>query len=259
MLTFRNVNILLLVVLIIFYWLATPWWSYVIIFGVHGAISYWGTTQIHSQFHMPAYCNLQNHFHKEIAITFDDGILVPAQTSSILDILNKYKVPAAFFCIGKNLESNIQKDVLIRIDNEGHLIGNHSYSHANTFDFWGKERILKDLNRANKHIQTIIGKAPLLWRPPYGITTPNIAKAIQNSDFKTIGWSVRSLDTVIKNEQKLLKRVCSQLKNGDIVLFHDHLKHLPSVLDQFLEYVLNEGYTVKRVDELLQLKPYKEN
>jgi len=176
--------------------------------------------------------------------------------SKVLDVLKQYQAPATFFCIGKNLESEEQIQVLKRMDAEGHIIGNHSYSHSNFFDFYSSKRVAEEVVLVDKMIQQHIGKTPLFFRPPYGITNPNIAKAFKTLSHKTIGWSLRSLDTVIKEEKILLKRVKSKLKSGDVLLFHDHLECMPAFLEMFLEYVLKEGYTIVAVDQLLGLKPY---
>jgi len=233
------------------------WWFYVLVLWLGLTITYFGTTQIASNFHLPAYCKAVDASKKEIAITFDDGVLNPAQTNLVLDILKQYEIPATFFCIGKNLVSNEQVQVLKRIDVEGHLIGNHSFSHANFFDFFPSKRVVQEILDTDKIIQQHLNKQPLFFRPPYGITTPNIAKAMRQVEHKTVGWSLRSLDTVIKDEKMLLKRVQKKLKKGDVLLFHDHLEFLPRFLPLFLEYLLKEGYTVVGLNQLLQLKAYK--
>lgn len=233
------------------------WWIYLWILLIALTISYFGTTQIASNFHMPTFCSAQKHPRKEVAITFDDGVTNPEQSNKVLDILKQYQATATFFCIGKNLQSADQVNVLKRMDADGHLIGNHSYSHHNFFDFFPSKKVTEEVIETDKIIQQHIGKQPLFFRPPYGITTPNIAKAFHPLNHQTIGWSLRSLDTVIKDEQVLLKRVQKKLKKGDVILFHDHLEHMPRFLPLFLEYLLKEGYSIVGVDQLLQLKPYQ--
>ena len=237
--------------------LNSAWWVYLIIFLTGFTIAYFGTTQIASNFHLPAYCQAVDLSKKEIAITFDDGVLNPVQSNLVLDILQQYQVPATFFCIGKNLSSEEQIDVLKRMDTEGHLIGNHSFSHSNFFDFFSSKKVVQEILDTDTIIEQHIGKKPLFFRPPYGITTPNIAKALDQVKHKTIGWTLRSLDTVIKDEQRLLIRVQKKLKKGDVILFHDHLEFLPRFLPLFLEYLLKEGYTVVGLDQLLQLQAYQ--
>jgi len=236
---------------------AAPWWFYVLVLVVSLTITYFGTTQIASNFHLPTHCKAVNSDKKEIAITFDDGVLNPMQSNLVLDILKQYEVPATFFCIGKNLVSEEQIQVLKRMDAEGHIIGNHSFSHANLFDFFSSKRVVQEILETDQLIEKHLNKKPLFFRPPYGITTPNIAKAMRQVEHQTIGWSLRSLDTVIKEEKMLLKRVQKKLKKGSIILFHDHLECHPRFLPLFLDYLLKEGYTVVGLDQLLQLQAYK--
>lgn len=256
-LTFRNVLIVAFSLFALGVWLQLAWWFYVIVFLIALTISYFGTTQIRSNFHVQAFCLSESHPRKEIAISFDDGVSDAKQSNLVLDVLKEYQVPATFFCIGKELEQAAQVEVLKRMDREGHLVGNHSYSHSYVFDFYSSKRVLEELHQTDTIIQKHIGKTPLFFRPPYGITNPNIAKALRSTEHSTIGWSLRSLDTVLKEEHALFERVTKRLKAGDILLFHDHLECMPAFLKLFLEYVLKEGYTIVGVDELLQLKAYQ--
>lgn len=256
-LRFKTVGIVTIALFLVAFSQQAVWWIYVLIALSWSIVAYFGTTQISSNFHMPAYCRINNHDKKEVAITFDDGVTNPVQSRKVLDILKQYGVPATFFCIGKNLESEEQIALLKRMDSEGHIIGNHSYSHSNFFDFFPSKKVIKEVEATDQLIQKHIGKHPFFFRPPYGITTPNIAKAFRSLNHKTIGWSLRSLDTVIRDEGLLLKRVQKKLKKGDVILFHDHLEHMPNFLPLFLEYLLKEGYTIIGVDQLLNLAPYQ--
>lgn len=247
----------LLLGLLLMYVLASPWWGYVLVLGIAFIIAYRGTTQIASHFYLSTHCYGNATSSKQIALTFDDGILAPEQTQQILDILEHYCVPATFFCIGKNIQSSSQQTLLQQIHQAGHLVGNHSFSHANLFDFYGSKRIIEEIQQTDRLIYNLIGLHPLFFRPPYGITTPHIAKALHQLPHQTIGWSVRSLDTVIKNETQLLERLKKQLHSGAIILMHDHIQTLTTVLPLFLDYVLKEGYTVVGLDQLLQLPAYQ--
>ncbi|MFK7799498.1 MAG: polysaccharide deacetylase family protein [Aureispira sp.] len=247
----------LLLGLLLLYVLACPWWSYALVLGMAFGIAYWGTTQITSHFYLPTHCYGNSPHRKQMALTFDDGILEPEQTQQILAILERYNIPATFFCIGKNIQHPIQQKLLLHIHESGHLIGNHSFSHAHLFDFYSKSRIVEEIQQTDALIGDLIGQQPLFFRPPYGITTPNIANALKQLPHQTIGWSVRSLDTVIKNEKQLLGRLKKQLHPGAIILLHDHIKTLPTVLPLFLDYVLKEGYTIVGLDQLLQLPAYQ--
>lgn len=219
-------------------------------------IAYFGSTQISSNYHLPAISNA-DITEKKISISFDDGFTDPENTNAILELLDHFKIKATFFCIGKNLTNNSQLELLKKADEQGHIIGNHSYSHHFLYDFFSSAAIKKDTIKADKLIYNNIGKSPRFYRPPYGITTPMIARAFKRLPHQMIGWSLRSLDTVIKQPDKLLERVQKKLKPGDILLFHDHTPYMSDFLPLFMEHILKEGYQVVPIDELIGQKPYQ--
>ncbi|MCK4662757.1 MAG: polysaccharide deacetylase family protein [Bacteroidales bacterium] len=189
---------------------------------------------------------------KEIAITFDDG---PNReiTPKVLELLAKHNIKASFFCIGTNIEKN--KDIILEIEKQGHIIGNHSYSHYFLFDLFSTKKMSKELSNTNKQIEDITGKTPVFFRPPYGVTNPNLNKAIKKNNLISIGWSIRSLDTVKRKEQ-ILDRVKKRLKNGDIILFHDNDIKIIAVLENLFEFLIKNGYRIVNLDELLKIKAY---
>lgn len=95
----------LLLSLLLLYVLASPWWVYALVIGMAFGIAYGGTTQITSHFYLPKHCYGNTTSSKQIALTFDDGILEPTKNQQILAILEQYHIPATFFCIGKNIQA----------------------------------------------------------------------------------------------------------------------------------------------------------
>jgi peptidoglycan-N-acetylglucosamine deacetylase len=100
------------------------------------------------------------------------------------------------------------------------------------------------------------GSRPKLFRPPYGVTTPNMKKVMQRGGYTAIGWNIRSLDTVIKDEEKLLKKIDAMLQPGSIILLHDTSKTTLSVLPRLIVAARNKGYEFVRADKLLNVAPY---
>ena len=188
-----------------------------------------------------------------IAITFDDGP-IPGKTEKILEVLRFHKVQAAFFCIGNQVADN--STLTKQIHNDGHLIGNHSYWHKGTFDLQPAKKILDELIATDHAIHSAIGLKPTFFRPPYGVTNPMVASAIVKGGYKTIGWSIRSLDTISKDREALFGRVTKSLKSGDIVLFHDYCTITLEILPDFITHVHNHGLKIVRVDQLLNEKAY---
>jgi peptidoglycan-N-acetylglucosamine deacetylase len=189
-----------------------------------------------------------------ISITFDDGPIM-GKTEKILDVLNQYKVKAAFFCIGYRVQQNAS--LTTRIHSEGHLVGNHSYWHKNTFDWQSAKKISEELTETDTIIRKTTGRSPLFFRPPFGVTNPMVARAVSQKNYRVIGWSVRSFDTVIKNKKKLLQRITHKLKPGDVVVFHDYSDSMLAILPEFIAHVSTLGLKIVRLDELLQAKAYE--
>src|SRR5690606_22218329 len=129
--------------------------------------------------------------------------------------LKKYNARATFFCIGKNIGENPQ--LFRKIIAQGHTVGNHTYSHSNGFGFFPAQKVREELERTNKLVKKISGLEMKLYRPAFGVTNPNIAKAIQITGLKSIGWSIRSLDTTKSSEGSVLNRITERISKGDII------------------------------------------
>ncbi|MBO9151062.1 polysaccharide deacetylase family protein [Chitinophaga sp. GCM10012297] len=215
-------------------------------------ISAWGASRVDSNYFIKTLCRADTK-ENAVALSFDDGP-VSDYTPQILDILNKHGISAAFFCIGHRAAAD--PALLRRIYAEGHLIGNHSYSHHALFDLYPASKMKADLQKANETIENAIGETPKLFRPPYGVTNPMLAKAVKKFDFISVGWSIRSLDTVIKDEDELFARVTRNIKAGDIFLFHDTCAATVSILPALIKKLQREGFAIKRIDELLKIPAY---
>src|SRR5690606_27468827 len=170
---------------------------------------------------------------KKIALTFDDG---PNSefTLKVLQILKDYNAKATFFCIGQNIET--YPEILRAIADGGHDIGNHSFSHDLMIDFNSTERWLQEIKQTDNSIHKITGKKTTLFRPPFGVTTPKLAKALKVTEHKVIGWNIRSFDTVINNPQKILKRITKRVHPGAIILLHDKQSNVLLVLEHLLQF-----------------------
>ena len=116
--------------------------------------------------------------------------------------------------------------------------------------------MLTDLQRMDAAMSAVTGLQPRLFRPPYGVTNPNLKKAIINGRYTPIGWNIRSLDTVIRDEQKLLKKINEAIKPGAIILFHDTSRTTLAILPAFIRQVKERGYEIVRLDKMLNLQAY---
>ncbi|HTN47065.1 MAG TPA: polysaccharide deacetylase family protein [Flavipsychrobacter sp.] len=188
-----------------------------------------------------------------VTLTFDDG--PAAETAAILDTLKEQDVKATFFSIGKNAARH--PELVRRWHSEGHLIGNHSYDHGFHFDWQRAEVMLAEMEKTNQTVEEIIGKKMKLFRPPYGVTNPNLAKAIRKSRMHSIGWNVRSFDTTAKEPERLLAHILNKVKGGDIILLHDSMPITRQILTELIITLRSKGYSFVRLDKLLDIPPYE--
>ena len=229
-----------------------PVYLFPLLFVIYSLIVFYGCYYIGSNFFIKVVCSADTD-KKEIAISFDDGP-VTNFTPQILQLLKEENIKAAFFCIGNRIPGN--EKIVKQLQDDGHIIGNHSYSHHFWFDMFSSKKMLEDMQLMDQTMKAITGLQPRLFRPPYGVTNPNLKKAIINGNYTPVGWSVRSMDTVIKNETKLLDKIKGGLKPGAVFLFHDTSNTTLQVLPRFFKEVKNQGYHIVPLDKLLHLSPY---
>jgi peptidoglycan/xylan/chitin deacetylase (PgdA/CDA1 family) len=257
MLTHSDTKIFLLLIVIVLIKLgeisyAASWWVYVLLFLAYSGLLVWGAMNVNSGFFMQVICKVTTE-EKVVALTFDDGPQLQ-YTPEILDILKEHDVPAAFFCIGKNIADN--GALLQRIDQEGHIAGNHSYSHHFWFDMFSARKMLAELQLTDDTIEKAIGKRPRLFRPPYGVTNPNLKKATKKGEYVSIGWNIRSLDTVVKESNELLQRITPFIKPGAVILLHDSMAVTVQTLPVLIDHIRKQGYRIERIDKLLNIPAY---
>jgi peptidoglycan/xylan/chitin deacetylase (PgdA/CDA1 family) len=206
------------------------YWLQVVLLFLYLSIEFAGAYFIGLNFHLTSLNHL-NKSEKKIALTFDDGPCEP-QTSKVLDTLKKHNITATFFVIGENISGN--EAVLKRMVSEGHSIGSHSYSHHFWIDLWGRKKLEEDIKHGLVSIKNCTGQDVKLFRPPYGVTTPNFAYVLKNLNLRSVGWDVRSYDTSSPDINKILARVLQQTRNGSIILLHDRLNYAPELLDKLI-------------------------
>ena len=225
-------------------------WAILFVFLVVTGI---GSASIRSNFFLHS-INRADTRSKCLVLSFDDGPS-PTVTPAVLDILKEFECRAVFFCIGRKIAGN--EELVRRIVNEGHIVANHSFSHAPWFDLYSANRMLEEIQATNEEIRRVTGLRCKLFRPPYGVTNPMLTKAIDRSGLFSIGWSKRSLDTVIRDKRKVLARISRNLQPGDIILLHDSVPGCPGVLKTFLENLQQTEYTIERLDRVIDIDCYE--
>ena len=187
-----------------------------------------------------------------VALTFDDGPDARS-TPVLLELLREARVEAAFFAVGKRVAA--ERELAARIVREGHLLENHSFAHSNSTNFFTIPRLKADLAQAQAAIQQATGLAPRLFRPPMGLSNPNVFHAARALGLKVIGWTARGFDTQVHDPERIVKRIVRQLKPGAIILLHDGnvpAERLVVTVKLLLAKLQECGYEVVRLDKILK-------
>ena len=253
----RKVNILSIVIVIV---ILSGWYFYLVslyylipIVLLYLIVNIAGSANIQLNYFFHSHCNSTSS-KKEIVLTFDDGPH-PDITPKLIELLNKHNIEATFFCVGKNADAN--PEIVANIFTGGHIIGNHSYNHSIFFDLLSSKKMQKEILDTNEVITSITGKTPLLFRPPYGVTNPMLRKAIKNTNMMSIGWSLRSLDTV-KSSDVVLAKLMTNTKPGDIVLFHDTNSHIIKIIENYIIWLQKNDFKIVSLTSLLNTRAYEE-
>ncbi len=189
-----------------------------------------------------------------IALTFDDGP-DPNFTPQILEILEQHNLIGTFFIIGKKAES--YPEILKEIHQKGHIIGNHSFSHSPYLPFFSTSKLKADIQHCTDIIKTLTGREIQLFRPPFGVTNPRYGKALKQLELQSIGWNIRSFDTIFKNPKQLFKRVSQKIEKGNILLFHDTQQVTLQTLPELIRYCDEEGIKILPLHKLINKHPYE--
>ncbi len=180
-----------------------------------------------------------------VCITFDDGPC--AQTARILDTLKRENVRATFFCVGQQVER--YPHIARRIVDEGHTLGNHSFSHGAVLPLKGANAIRKEIRDTQATIARATGRVPRFFRPPFGVTNPMIATALTGLGLTSVGWSVRSLDTVYRRRARVLARMEKRLQPGSIILLHDQVEGAAELLSAVIRLCRSKDLAPVSLDE----------
>jgi peptidoglycan/xylan/chitin deacetylase (PgdA/CDA1 family) len=179
-----------------------------------------------------------------VALTFDDGPHAK-YTPQLLDGLKARGVHATFFLMGENIAG--KEDLVRRMAQEGHLIGNHSYRHIRLTTA-GEEAVCQSIEKTQQIIAGITGRAPAYLRPPYGDWNEQLECRLE---ITPVFWTVDSLDWKLRNTKAIVRRVKSSVQNGDIILFHDIFPTSVEAALELVDLLTEEGYAFVTVDELL--------
>ena len=175
---------------------------------------------------------------RNVVLTFDDGPSIE-QTPILLDILSKQNVKAVFFVLGKRLVTQRGIDIATRAVNEGHALGNHTYSHPDLRNL-NQSQVLDELSRTHDLISKCNCDCKL-FRPPFGNNTTTAQKVVDDFGYQTIMWNVNSLDWKLKAGRLWVDHTVFKISNlpESIVLMHDIHESTITYVESLIQKIKN--------------------
>ncbi|MBR6770634.1 MAG: polysaccharide deacetylase family protein [Lachnospiraceae bacterium] len=181
---------------------------------------------------------------KKIALTFDDGPH-PHYTSQLLDGLKERGVQATFFVTGEHAQ--MHPEIIERMHKEGHLIGNHTYSHIQLRED-NRDEFKNQLVKTNEIIREITGEEVQYVRPPYGTWDKGMEKEL---NMFPVLWTIDPLDWCSTNVEHIRKNVVSKARENGIILMHDYYPSTVTAALEVVDELQKQGYEFVTVEEIL--------
>lgn len=195
-----------------------------------------------------------DRFGKKVVFTFDDGPN-PAYTPKLLDLLKKYNIKATFFVLGQNVKR--YPDIIRRIVNEGHTLGNHSYDHP-AMTTLSNEEIKKQLALTQNAVNNALGyNYPLRqFRPPYGDVNERVIRAASEAGAtQMILWNADSEDWKHNGGNTVIEKVTREIgSDGGVILFHDIHPEALETVPVIFQKLKNNLYNFPTIADLLKHK-----
>lgn len=181
---------------------------------------------------------------KKIAITFDDGPH-PVYTPKLLDGLKKRGIVATFFVTGENAEQ--YPDIIRKMSEDGHLIGNHTYSHIQLTDS-NRDKFRSELVKTNEVLKEITGKDVSFVRPPYGCWDKSLETEL---NMFPVLWNIDPLDWCCNNADCIVQKVEKNANENAVILMHDYYETSVTAALQIVDDLTKQGYKFVTVEEIL--------
>ena len=188
---------------------------------------------------------------KTIYLTFDAGY-ENGNTAPILDALQKHHAPAAFFVVGNYL--NTAPELVKRMVDEGHIVGNHTFNHPDMSSIAEKADFQKELQDVESLYREITGQEmPRFYRPPQGRYNEDNLRMAQELGYKTVFWSLAYVDWYADDQpthEEAFSKLLPRIHNGAILLLHSTSRTNAEILDELLTRLEEQGYTFGSLDQL---------
>ena len=190
---------------------------------------------------------------KVIYLTFDAGY-ENGSTETILDVLKKHDAPAAFFLVGNYIQKN--GDLVRRMVDEGHIVGNHTMHHYDMSKLSDKAAFARELQELEAVFKEVTGKdLPKFYRPPQGIYSQENLQAAKALGYKTVFWSLAYADwdnNAQPTKEQAFDKLLPRIHNGAVVLLHSTSATNAAILDELLTKWEDMGYTFASIDKLFE-------
>lgn len=187
---------------------------------------------------------------RHIAITFDDGPDL-IYTPQILELLKAYGVTATFFLIGEKIEEH--KEMVRRIFEEGHELGNHSYTHP-SFDSLSWKESVREIEKTQSLLQAITGRPCQFFRPPFGKLCLGSIVGAWIANMSCVMWNVDLKDFQASSSGEILAALqCQSLQPGDVLLYHGTNPHAVQALPVILDAIVAQKFQPVSISEILMV------
>ncbi|MDO4343628.1 MAG: polysaccharide deacetylase family protein [Eubacteriales bacterium] len=181
---------------------------------------------------------------RRIALTFDDGPH-PIYTETLLEGLKERGVKATFFVVGENIPGH--EELISRMAAEGHVIGNHTYDHAD-ISRMSSEKACEELEKTSRLVEEITGNGTAYVRPPFGNWDDSLDGMVT---MLAVKWTIDPLDWTTANTAQIVERVVSKASENDIILLHDYYASSVEAALQIVDILKQRGFEFVTVEELL--------
>ncbi len=185
--------------------------------------------------------------YKCIALTFDDGPW--PYTPALLDTLKKHKAKATFFLLGRKVEH--RPELTRRIHEEGHDIGNHTWTHPSLTTLTDGE-VFEEISTTSEIIYRTIGERPEYMRPPNGATNSRVSALMADLGLPQILWTGSTLDWQARDTKVIAKRTLKLAKRNGVILLHDIVPETVKAMPGVLTALEKEHYKFVTLTTLLQ-------
>lgn len=182
--------------------------------------------------------------HPRAALTFDDGP-DSRHTSLLLDGLKERGIKASFFLLGEKIEQ--YPELVRRMQEEGHLVGNHTYHHVQ-LDKLNEAKAREEILKTNNLIYETTGVYPQYMRPPFGAWKKNLELCVE---MIPVFWTIDTLDWKVQNTEKIVRTVQEQIEDGAIILMHDEYDTSVEAALKVADGLKEQGYELVTVDQLI--------